>query len=55
MTVTFGGGEGGIMSLGAREALVLPTSEITKLADQARKAVEKKRKEQKKEGAKEEK
>jgi len=42
----------GLMSLSARETLVLPTFEITKLADQARKATEKKDKEQKKEGTK---
>jgi hypothetical protein len=53
VTVTFGGGEG-LTSLAAREVLVLPASEITKLADQARKAAEKKLKE-KKEGANEEK
>ncbi len=55
VTVTFGGGGESLMSLAAREALVLPTSEITKLADQARKAAEKKLKEPKLEGAKEEK
>jgi hypothetical protein len=54
VTVTFGGGEG-LTSLAARETLVLPASEVAKLADQARKAAEKKLQEQKKEGTKEEK
>ena len=54
VTVTFGGGEG-LTSMAAREMLVLPTAEIAKLADQARKAAEKKLKEQKKEGTKKEK
>jgi hypothetical protein len=42
LTVTFSGGGGGLMSMGAMEALVLPVDEITKLAAQARKAAEKK-------------
>jgi hypothetical protein len=42
--ITFGGDEG-LTSLAAKETLVLPTSEIIKLADQARKAAEKKHKE----------
>lgn len=53
VTVTFGGE--GSMAASARETLVLPTLEISKLADQARKAAEKKRKEKNKAGAKEEK
>jgi S1-C subfamily serine protease len=42
VTVSFSAGDG-LASLSAREALVLPTAEIAKLADQARKAAEKKK------------
>lgn len=42
VTVSFTAGDG-IASLSAREALVLPVSEVAKLADQARKAAEKKK------------
>ena len=45
VAITFGGES---MSLSARETLVLPVLEITKLADQAREAAAKKSKEQKK-------
>ena len=55
VTVTFGGGGADLMSMGAMEVLVLPTAEIAKLADQARKAADKKSKEPKKEEKKEEK
>jgi hypothetical protein len=41
VTVTFGRGGGGLMSIGGMEAVVLPNSEITKLAVQARKAADK--------------
>jgi len=54
VTMIFGGGEG-LTSLSARETLVLPASEIAKLAGQARKAAEKKFKEQKKGDVKEKK
>lgn len=43
MAVTFGDSSGGgLMAMGAMEALVLPASEITKLADQAKKAAARK-------------
>jgi hypothetical protein len=42
VSVVAGGEGGGLMAMGGMEVLVLPTSEIIKLADQARKAAEKK-------------
>jgi S1-C subfamily serine protease len=42
LCVSFGGEEGGLMSMGAMEVLVLPAAEIAKLADQAKKAADKK-------------
>lgn len=42
LCVSFGGDEGGLMSMGAMQILVLPAAEIAKLADQAKKAADKK-------------
>jgi S1-C subfamily serine protease len=42
VTVGFGGDGASLMSMGAMEVLVLPAADITKLAEQARKAAEKK-------------
>jgi S1-C subfamily serine protease len=41
LAITFGSEGTGLMSIGAMEALVLPTSEIVKLAEQAKKAADK--------------
>jgi len=42
LCVSFGGEEGGLMSMSAMQVLVLPATEIAKLADQAKKAADKK-------------
>jgi S1-C subfamily serine protease len=42
LCVTFGGEDGNLMSLRGMQILVLPAAEISKLADQAKKAAEKK-------------
>lgn len=42
ITIMYSSGGGGMMSMGAMEMLVLPTSEVIKLVDEAKKAVAKK-------------
>jgi len=42
LCVSFGGEEGGLMSMSAMQVLVLPAAEIAKVADQAKKAADKK-------------